>query len=382
MTYTAAKFHELARKPKSISWEAAASIPIGGSVAYQALFDYPLLDHPSSNDWGRRALALGLNRGKRILITAAGTPAGLWAVQLAKLAGVSKIVATCAAADIMAVLDMGADEACNWTNEGSLANWDGEPFDIVVDFMGGLTLTLAWGLVKENGKILSTTDEDMLDAMPDVVKPGIQHFPFLLEHTPKYLNVISSLLDRDIATWWLEHSDVFDIAQHEMACARLASSSRGQVVLALDDGTPQSLIAQLEKHQEEWRDLRPFNQYTMEAARLEARPERFEFCRWLRNVGSNNLDEVLRGSPEPMMPPPRPPPPPTPRSRQLPLVKSVSWSSGSESSSSDGSGGATNFKKMVEEQEREKGGRRPPSLGCQFPAWVKPDGTEKHGMEA
>ncbi|KAL2171005.1 hypothetical protein VTG60DRAFT_4020 [Thermothelomyces hinnuleus] len=67
------KFHELARKPENLTWEEAATVPLGALVAYQSLFTYGL--------WAS------------LLITGAATPAGIWAVQLAKLPSVSIVAA-------------------------------------------------------------------------------------------------------------------------------------------------------------------------------------------------------------------------------------------------------------------------------------------------
>ncbi|KAL2131675.1 hypothetical protein VTI74DRAFT_4742 [Chaetomium olivicolor] len=236
-------------------------------------------------------MEIGLNKGKRILITGAGTPAGLWAVQLAKLAGASEVVGTCDAQDIQAVRFMGADEVYDWTGDGTLADWTGEPFDIVFDLMGGITLTRAWRLVKLDGKVLSAS-EDIANEIQKPVNPGIQCFHLVLEHTPKYLNIISSLLDRGLAKWSVDPNDMFDFHNYEQALVRLSTSTRGQVVLLLDDESPQNLIWWLEMHQDNWGKLPPFNQFTMEKARLEDPPSPFEFCKWLRTEGSNHPDLV------------------------------------------------------------------------------------------
>lgn len=287
--------------PDKLSWAQAATMPIGGLVAYQALFKYRLLREPAQKDWGRTTWETEWNHDTTILITGAATPAGVWAVQLAKLAGAGKIVATCDAENMDLVLDIGAHEVYDWAKEGTLADWDKGHFSVVLDLMGGRTLTRAWSVVAEGGKILSVAG-DVLDAKPAVVNPGIQHFDFTLENCPKHLHIIGALTKRNLATPVCDPDDVFPHTLYEEAMQRLSSHPRGQVVLTLDSHPPKDEIQALDKYGDKW-DENDFNTYNMTRASTEDPAEKFEFVRWLQMEGSNH-PVLAPPTPAELMPPP------------------------------------------------------------------------------
>jgi len=299
LTYTVARFHELAPKPKNMSWEEAATVPIGGLVAYQALFDYPLLREPGPHDWDP-TWNQGWNQHENILITGAATPAGIWAVQLAKRAGVGMITATCDAENMDLVRNLGADEVLDWMQEGSLRDWHRRRFSVVLDCMGGRTLARAWELVAHAGKIISVAG-DVAAARPAVTDPSIRHFHFALQNCPKHLNIIAALADRSLVTPVCDSRDVFFLEDFHEAFERLAHHPRGHVVLKLDSDSPDEVIAELEKHGDRRWGTNDFGTYRMELASKEDGEELFAFARWLRTEGSNRLDLA---TPEELMPPP------------------------------------------------------------------------------
>jgi hypothetical protein len=276
-------------------------MPIGGLVAYQALFNYRLLREPTKEDWGRKTWEAGWNQDTAILITGAATPAGVWAVQLAKRAGAGKIVATCDAGNMALVRDLGADEVYDWAQEGSLANWGKGLFSVVLDLIGGRTLTRAWSLVAEKGKILSVAG-NVLDAKPMVVNPGIRHFDFVLENCPKHLHIIGTLAERKLVRPVCDPADVFSHTRYEEAMRILSTHPRGQVVLTLSSAPPKDEIDALEEYGDKWYE-NDFGTYNMTQASKEDPAEKFEFVRWLQTEGSNHPD-VTPLTPAELMPPP------------------------------------------------------------------------------
>lgn len=307
LTYTVARFHELAPKPKAMSWEEAATVPIGGLVAYQALFDFPLLREPGPQDWVPPTWSQGRNQQENILITGAATPAGIWAVQLAKRAGVGMITATCDAGNMDMVRRLGADDVLDWTQEGSLRDWHQRRFSIVLDCMGGRTLGRAWGLVAPAGKIISVAG-DAGAARPANADPSIRHFTFTLQNCPKHLNIIAALADRSLVQPVCDARDVFYLEDFHGAFQRLAHHPRGHVVLKLDSDYPGDVIAKLEEHGDRW-DTNDFGTHRMKLASEEGGEEPFAFARWLATEGSNRPDLA---TPQERMPPP---PPPVPKAR-------------------------------------------------------------------
>ncbi|KAK4138019.1 NAD(P)-binding protein, partial [Trichocladium antarcticum] len=232
-TYMAAKFQEMARKPLSMTWEQSAAVPLGGVIAFRALFEYNLIHQPALRDWGKGAWARGYNQGTSLLITGGATPAGLWAVQFAKLAGVGRIVATCPPDQMDLVLQLGADEALDWALFDGLGGWNGMFFGAVLDFVGGPTLPHAWRCVGPGGKILSAVG-DTAKARPRVTSRNISHSNFVLAHaSQKQLDIISSLSHRGLVRAVLDPQDVFEFADYEAALERLRTNPRGQVVLKM-----------------------------------------------------------------------------------------------------------------------------------------------------
>ncbi|KAK4122438.1 NAD(P)-binding protein, partial [Parathielavia appendiculata] len=189
------------------------------------------------------------NKWASILITGAATPVGVWAVQLAKLAGAGRIVATCAAEHMDLVRRLGADEVYDWSQEGNLKDWKGKRFAIVLDLMGGTTLTEAWKAVEKMGKILSVAGNP-IESRPwaDVVKPHVASINFRLKNSPAALRVVAGLVNRGLAKAVCDVNDVFLWEDLQSAINRLSDHPRGQVVLQLDSTYPAEEISILQKH--------------------------------------------------------------------------------------------------------------------------------------
>ncbi|GAB1314048.1 Quinone-oxidoreductase, chloroplastic [Madurella fahalii] len=235
-TYAVATFYELAAKPKAWDWAECAATPMGGLIAFQALFSFPLLVEPTLEEWGLGARTKGYNLTTCLLITGAASPAGILAVQLAKLAGVRRIIGICSAEHIPLVRRMGANVALDWATEGSLKGWEstgGGQFTVVVDFMGGPILTRAWSLVREGGKILSVAD-DIAAARPARVSSNVQHYNFVLSNCPKQLATIAWLADAGLLRPVLEPDAIYDFSRAVTAMESLREHPRGQVVLRLN----------------------------------------------------------------------------------------------------------------------------------------------------
>ncbi|MGG0456964.1 NADP-dependent oxidoreductase [Bacillus mycoides] len=120
---------DIALKPKNLSFEEAASIPLVGLTSYQALHD-----------------TMQLQKGKKILIHAGSGGVGTFAIQLAKI--MCATVATTAS-------DAGADKIINYKTEkfeDILKN-----YDAVFDTIGGTTLEKSFDIIKSGGKIVSVS---------------------------------------------------------------------------------------------------------------------------------------------------------------------------------------------------------------------------------
>lgn len=134
----------IALKPKKINFAEAASIPLAGLTAWQALFNKAFL-----------------KKGETILIHAGAGGVGSLAIQFAKNTGA--IVYTTASHDNFAyVKKLGADEVIdykkdNFVNKIKSLNPDG--VDVVFDTVGGNTLHESLKVLKRGGRIVSLLDQ-------------------------------------------------------------------------------------------------------------------------------------------------------------------------------------------------------------------------------
>ena len=127
--------NDIALKPKNLSFEEAASVPLVGLTAYQALHDI-----------------FQLQKGQKILIQAGAGGVGSFAIQLAKLMGAT-VATTTSEAGTDLVKSLGADEIINYKTEkfeDILGN-----YDAVFATLGGEILERSFKIIKDGGQIVS-----------------------------------------------------------------------------------------------------------------------------------------------------------------------------------------------------------------------------------
>ncbi|WP_025116297.1 NADP-dependent oxidoreductase [Lysinibacillus fusiformis] len=128
---------DIALKPKNLSFEEAASIPLVGLTSYQALHDI-----------------MQLQTGQKVLIHAGSGGVGTFAIQLAKLMGAT-VATTASEAGANLVTTLGADEVINYKTEKFEELL--ENYDAVFDTLGGTTLEKSFEIIKPGGKIVSVS---------------------------------------------------------------------------------------------------------------------------------------------------------------------------------------------------------------------------------
>jgi len=218
---------EAALRPKGLSVEEAATVPMSALTAWQALFEHGGLAQPIG-DGGK----VEANQGKRLLVTAASGGVGLWAVQFAKMAGVT-VVGTCSAKNAEFVLGLGADEVVDYTKT-SLESWAGSAkgakFDVIFDCAGGKSMEDAWTVVKEGGSFVSIVPgyKEPASGTPK----GVKGLFFVMESRGEELAVISGFLESGLCKTVVD--SVWDLDEYEKAFAKTASGhARGKVVLRI-----------------------------------------------------------------------------------------------------------------------------------------------------
>jgi NADPH:quinone reductase-like Zn-dependent oxidoreductase len=115
--HTLARHDRLALKPPNVSFEEAASVPVAGLTALQALRD-----------------KASLQPGQKVLINGASGGVGTFAVQIAKALG-AEVTAVCSTAKVEQAWSLGADRVVDYTKEDFTKL--GVRHDVMVDIGGG-----------------------------------------------------------------------------------------------------------------------------------------------------------------------------------------------------------------------------------------------------
>lgn len=131
--YIVVRASELARKPRTIDHEHAASVPLAALTAWQTLCE---------------PTGAYLLSGQTVLIHGGAGGVGHFAVQLAKWRG-AKVIATGSPASERFVREMGADDFIDYTRH----RFEEVVFDVdvVVDTVGVNTQMRSWKVLKEGG---------------------------------------------------------------------------------------------------------------------------------------------------------------------------------------------------------------------------------------
>lgn len=173
--------------PPGIDERAAATLPVAGGTAWQAL------------DLARVGLR---GRPERVLVIGASGGVGTFAVQFAALRG-AEVWASCAARNRPVVEGLGAVQAIDHRRE-PLSAIPGGHFDAVIDVAGGVGLRDLQRLVGEDGAIVLVTGDGghVLGPIPRMVKaafasigaarPGIR--PLAATSRPEVITKMLELL--------------------------------------------------------------------------------------------------------------------------------------------------------------------------------------------
>ncbi|KAG5951401.1 hypothetical protein E4U53_003186 [Claviceps sorghi] len=229
--YTVALESELALKPPSLDWTSAAAVPLSALTAWQALFYHGDLDKEAL--FGDQE-AKARNGTKRVLITAAGGSVGGFAVQLAAASGADMINGVCGTDKVEHVLGLGATAVLDYKKQ-TLESWvDESPedreVDIVIDCVGGDTMTGLWRAIKDGGSFISISD------LPDRMKPegNVKRLKksvfFIVQSLGSQLTEIAQLVVQGSIKPLVD--SVYEFENYQKAFDKLdQKSARGKIVI-------------------------------------------------------------------------------------------------------------------------------------------------------
>ncbi|MEV0440644.1 NADP-dependent oxidoreductase [Streptomyces spectabilis] len=205
--YVAAPVRTLARKPRNLTFEEAAGLPLAGLTAYQVV---------------HKALAVG--DGDVVLVHAAAGGVGSFAVQLARHAG-ARVIGTASERNHAYLRELGAEPV---TYGDGLAErvraLAPEGVDAAFDTIGGDTLRVSAELLAPGGRLASVADGSVvgLGGQYCFVRPDADD-----------LRRLTELVEQDVLT---VHVDATFPLERAADAHRLSEQgrTRGKIVVTVD----------------------------------------------------------------------------------------------------------------------------------------------------
>lgn len=146
----------IALMPSNMTFEEAATVPIGGLTAIRLLKQAPI------------------KAGDNVLIYGASGSVGTFAVQLAKYFG-AHVTGVCSSKNLDLVKSLGADNVVDYTREDFTKI--GSQFDVILDAVGKTSKSACKQLLKTKGKYISVSSSpksnpnDLLD-LKNIIESG------------------------------------------------------------------------------------------------------------------------------------------------------------------------------------------------------------------
>ncbi len=170
--YAIAPAQTLALKPESLSFEEAATIPVGATTAWQGLFDHG-----------------NLQSGQRVLILGGAGGVGLFAVQFARWKG-AHVISTASTGNVDFVHSLGAESVIDYTR--TRVEDEIHDVDLVLDTVGGTALASVLPTLKRGGTLVSIAGQ------PDEAQArevGVHTARFSAQITSELLTTFAQLID-------------------------------------------------------------------------------------------------------------------------------------------------------------------------------------------
>ncbi|SNB46693.1 NADP-dependent oxidoreductase [Geobacter sp. DSM 9736] len=196
-------------KPHNLSFEEAASVPLAGQTAWQALMEHA-----------------AVAEGQRVLIHAGSGGVGSLAIQIAKSRG-AYVVATCSTLHLSFVRELGADQVIDYTRSDFTETLS--DFDVVLDSVGGETHRKSFQVLKPKGVLVSIVEH------PDdelAQKTGVRAEYMFMQPEGKRLARLGQMLsDRVIRPMVTKTYPLNEVRKaHELSSSRHAE---GKLVLQI-----------------------------------------------------------------------------------------------------------------------------------------------------
>lgn len=205
--YTIAPVNKLALKPETLSFEEAATIPVGATTAWQGLFEHA-----------------NLQAGQTILVQGAAGGVGLFVVQFAHWKG-AHVIATTSTANVDFVRSLGAETVVDYktTPVGQVVH----DVDFVFDTVGEATLASSVQAVKQGGTFVTIAGQP---PEQKVRERNVHAVSFMAQVSTTLLQTFARLIDEGQIKVAIEKT--FPLSNADQAVAHCKRGhGRGRVVL-------------------------------------------------------------------------------------------------------------------------------------------------------
>jgi NADPH:quinone reductase-like Zn-dependent oxidoreductase len=223
--------NDVAIKPKKLTMEEAASIPLVGLTAWQALIEMAKL-----------------KKGQKVFIQAGSGGVGTFAIQLAKHVGAT-VATTTSASNIDLVKSLGADIVIDYKKDDFEKHL--KEYDVVLNSQDGKTLEKSMRVLKPGGKLISISGPPDPDFAKEIGVPwfvkliirflsaGVRKkakrldidFSFLfMRASGSQLREITSLIDSGIIRPVIDKVFRFEATNEAMAYVE-SGRAKGKVVI-------------------------------------------------------------------------------------------------------------------------------------------------------
>jgi len=218
-------------KPKNISFQEAAALPLVSLTALQGLVTYG-----------------GFESGQKVCILGGTGGVGSMAVQMAKAMGASHVYATGSSVDM--IKSLGADTVINYREQSVVDELKGKELDLVYDTIGGIEgWKAAQGGLKKGGRFVTIVGDGggLLSMVPGIIWRKLS----ALFGGPAYEVFLTNtkgpevVKDMETITEMVEAgkikpvvaNDTFELTTesiHEMVKASMSHRAKGKLVLTVN----------------------------------------------------------------------------------------------------------------------------------------------------
>jgi len=208
--FVVAKGSEVAQKPRSLTFEQAAAVPVTALAAWQGLFQ-----------------TAKLQKGERVLIHGVAGGVGNFAAQFAKLHG-AHVIGTADAEDEAFARQLSIDEFINFKEN----RFEDQVRDVDVVFatIGGDVIPRSFDVMKPNGRLVTT---GQLEGAEEAKRRGLQATSLVAQPSVNDLNEISQLIDSGRIKVYITDTLPLEHAQTALELSQQKETGRRKVVLSI-----------------------------------------------------------------------------------------------------------------------------------------------------